>query len=145
MWVQEFGITDEWTEPENFERYIRRSMMAAARCDSLWGFTWWCSHDIDKRLREFQPLEYGLGLLDGNNRPKPLADYIGKCIEDMKRGEKLPDLKKGAAIVIDESEPAAGSTAPRTPISSGRANTADSFCPPARTTRRICPPAALTA
>ncbi len=108
VWVQEFGITDEWTEPENFERYIRRSMMAAARCDSLWGFTWWCSHDIDKRLREFQPLEYGLGLLDGNNRPKPLADYIGKCIEDMKRGEKLPDLKKGAAIVIDESEPFSG-------------------------------------
>lgn len=108
VWVQEYGITDEWTDPENFERYIRRSMLAAARCDSLWGFTWWCSHDIDRRFRDFQPLEYGLGLLDGNNRPKPTAAYLTKCIEDMKRGEKLPDLKKGAAIVIDESEPFSG-------------------------------------
>lgn len=108
VWVQEYGITDEWTDPENFGRYIRRSMLAAARCDSLWGFTWWCSHDIDRRFRDFQPLEYGLGLLDGNNRPKPTAAYLTKCIEDMKRGEKLPDLKKGAAIVIDESEPFSG-------------------------------------
>ena len=108
VWVQEYGITDEWTAPENFERYIRRSMLAAARCDSLWGFTWWCSHDIDRRFRDFQPLEYGLGLLDGNNRPKPTAAYLTKCIGDMKRGETLPDLKKGAAIVIDESEPFSG-------------------------------------
>ena len=108
VWIQEYGITNVWMKEEDFELYVRRSMMAAARCDSLWGFTWWCSHEFDPAYKDFDPAECHFGLLDVNNRPKPLANHVRKCIEDMKRGEKLPDLKKGAAIVIDESEPFSG-------------------------------------
>lgn len=115
-WVQEFGITDEWVSEDSFERYMVASMDAAAECENLWGFTWWCSHDIDRRFKGFNSMEYGLGLLDTANRPKPLAAEYKRQIEKMKKrgaGErqtaKMPESgtgeRKGAAIVIDESEP----------------------------------------
>lgn len=104
MRIQEYGITNVWLEEEDFELYVRRSMMSAARCESLWGFTWWCSHEFDPAYKDFDPAECHFGLLDRDNKPKPLALYVKRCIEDMKRGMKEPPFKTGVAIVVDENE-----------------------------------------
>jgi endo-1,4-beta-mannosidase len=71
VWIQEFGCSELWGDAAAREQYLRASVANAARAGATW-FTWWCSHEID-RAYQFDPLEYDLGLLTTDNRPKPLA------------------------------------------------------------------------
>ncbi|MDR1191556.1 MAG: hypothetical protein LBK60_07835 [Verrucomicrobiales bacterium] len=71
VWIQEFGCSETWGGAAARENYLRASVAHAIRAGATW-FTWWCSHEID-RAYQFAPLEYDLGLLTTDNRPKPLA------------------------------------------------------------------------
>ena len=68
------------------------------------GFTFWCSHDIDRKF-VFDEIEYDLGLFDVNNRIKPLGKIYAEAVKKIKRGEKPKPLKGGKAYIIDESRP----------------------------------------
>ena len=81
--------------PEFTELTIRN----AATCDGLWGFTWWCSHDLDPRLKGFAKLEYDLGLLDTANRVKPCGQMFSKLIREFSRNPPEP-LHRPVALVI---------------------------------------------
>ncbi len=104
VWIQEFGISPQWTEKENFERFVYESMLNATRSENLMGFTFWCSHDIDRKF-VFDEIEYDLGLFDVNNRIKPLGKIYAEAVKKIKRGEKPKPLKGGKAYIIDESRP----------------------------------------
>jgi hypothetical protein len=104
VWIQEYGITDLWMKPEEFELYVRESMISATRSDNLWGFTWWCSHDVSSEYRDFNPMEHALGLLDVNNKIKPLGNIVKRCIEDLKNGLKAKALPDYVGIIIDEGK-----------------------------------------
>ena len=71
VWVQEFGCSEAWGDAGEREAYLRGSVTHAVAAGATW-FTWWCSHDIDRRYR-FNELEYSLGLLTVDNQPKALA------------------------------------------------------------------------
>lgn len=104
VWIQEFGISPEWTAPENFKNFIFQSMLNAMRSDNLWGYTFWCSHDVSRQYK-FNSLEYDLGLFDTENRLKPVGKAYKECIAEIKAGACPAALEKGIAAVIDESEP----------------------------------------
>ena len=104
VWIQEFGISPEWTAPENFKNFIFQSMLNAMRSDNLWGYTFWCSHDVSRQYK-FNSLEYDLGLFDTENRLKPVGEAYKECIAEIKAGARPAALEKGIAAVIDESEP----------------------------------------
>ena len=104
VWIQEFGISPEWTAPENFKNFIFQSMLNAMRSDNLWGYTFWCSHDVSRQYK-FNSLEYDLGLFDTENRLKPVGKAYKECIAAIKAGARPAALEKGIAAVIDESEP----------------------------------------
>lgn len=104
VWIQEFGISPEWTAPENFKNFIFQSMLNAMRSDNLWGYTFWCSHDVSRQYK-FNSLEYDLGLFDTENRLKPVGEAYKECIAEIKAGARPAALEKGVAAVIDESEP----------------------------------------
>lgn len=91
VWIQEFGCSDQWGGAAEKETYMRRSVELAAGAGATW-FTWWCSHDIDPELR-FDPIEYDLGLLGTDNRPKPLARVYRELIEHWKEAPlaRAPD------------------------------------------------------
>ena len=80
IWLQEFGCSAEWGDPQERESFLRQSVPLAIQAGATW-FTWWCSHDIDPRYR-FSALEYDLGLLTLDNRPKPLAAVYRELIEE---------------------------------------------------------------
>ena len=84
VWVQEFGCSRLWGTDAEKEFYMRGSVEHAARAGATW-FTWWCSHDIDRRYR-FDPLEYDLGLFTTDNRPKPLAMIYRDRIREYQDG-----------------------------------------------------------
>lgn len=104
VWIQEFGISPQWTEKENFERFVYESMLNATRSENLMGFTFWCSHDIDRKF-VFDEIEYDLGLFDVNNRIKPLGKIYAEAVKKIKCGAKPESLKIRKAYIIDESRP----------------------------------------
>ena len=61
---------------------MRGSVENAVGAGATW-FTWWCSHDIDRRY-QFDDLEYDLGLFSTDNKPKPLAHIYRELIQEFR-------------------------------------------------------------
>lgn len=99
VWLQEFGASAEWMPSSYLPEFTEQTIRNAATCGGVWGFTWWCSHDLDPRLKGFAKLEYDLGLLDRENRVKPCGLMLSKLIREFRRSppEILP---RPAALVI---------------------------------------------
>lgn len=108
VWVQEFGVTRPWMQPEQMEDFMTATMMNAARSENLWGFTWWCSHEISQKYNIIHPTEKEFGLLTLDNEINPKGLAFKRCIEAIKAGAEAPALVTGPAIVIEEDLPFEG-------------------------------------
>ena len=104
VWIQEFGAPVTWYREDDAERYVRGTVLSAMRSKNLWGFTWWCSHDIERNIDILEPLEYQLGLLDTKNRVKPLGKAVKNLIEEIRGGLCPNRLPTEHAIVIEEGQ-----------------------------------------
>ncbi|MDO5662566.1 MAG: cellulase family glycosylhydrolase [Brachybacterium sp.] len=82
VWVQEFGLAPEWVPALDHEDFVESQVRATVGIDGLWGATWWASHDISTRFREFAPLEYEMGLLDADNRTKTPGRILAQVIAE---------------------------------------------------------------
>ena len=115
VWVQEFGISDLWLAPERQENFLRTAMQNAATCEGLFGFTYWCSHDLKREwtgfdqldhgkpyFRPFHPLEYELGLIYNDNRVKERGLILKSITEELKKSYK--PVKKETAIILDDED-----------------------------------------
>ncbi len=69
IWVQEFGMSEEWTDVANIPRFLEDTIMSSISAGVSW-FTWWCSHDLDPDY-SFHSLEYPMGLLTREQQLKP--------------------------------------------------------------------------
>jgi len=103
-WLQEFGSTPIWhedgTTPGDF---LRQTLEVMAAQEDVWGVTWWCSHDIDRDLASYHPMEYELGLFSRDNEPRDSALVMKEFAEKQKRGELKP-IHRREAVVFDEEE-----------------------------------------
>jgi hypothetical protein len=63
------------------ERLIRH----ATSIPGVTALSWWASHDIRPDRGGFAQLEYGLGLLDVNNRVKPVGHRFAEVIADLRQ------------------------------------------------------------
>jgi len=106
VWVQEFGATPEWMPDEIIPDFAEQTIRNAATCANLWGFTWWCSHDIGPGYLDFAPLEYGLGVLDTHNNVKPVGRRIAGLIDEFRAHPPAP-VQRPAALVLPDSALAA--------------------------------------
>lgn len=104
VWIQEFGISPLWISEDKFRSFLYETMMNATRSDNLWGYTFWCSHDVSRKFVGFNEAEYDLGLFDCENRLKPVGKIYKDCIDAIKNGDRPKELQKGSAIVIREQE-----------------------------------------
>ncbi|MFC7740273.1 hypothetical protein ACFQXA_03825 [Nocardiopsis composta] len=69
------------------------------------GVTWWCSHDVDRALADFPELEYDLGLLTVDRRPKPLGRRLARIAEELRRERPAPAPRR-TAVRFDPGDPA---------------------------------------
>ncbi|MCL8009983.1 glycosyl hydrolase [Streptomyces sp. AS02] len=79
VWLQEVGAPAPLVPPEHAAAFTEATVANALDCPDLWGITWWCSHDVSRDLADFPPLEYGLGLLTNDRRPKDIARALAKA------------------------------------------------------------------
>ena len=86
MWMQEFGACSEEMPEGDVPRWLELAVTAAIGGGVSW-FTWWASHDVDRRF-DFHPFEYGLGLMTADNRVKEQG-RVFKALADSYRGRPV--------------------------------------------------------
>ncbi|MGW7203410.1 glycoside hydrolase 5 family protein [Streptomyces sp. NPDC054837] len=79
VWLQEVGAPAPLIPPEHAAAFTEATVANALDCPDLWGITWWCSHDVSRDLADFPALEYGLGVLTNDRRPKDIARVLAKA------------------------------------------------------------------
>jgi len=102
VWVEETGVGNkempESYRPEFMEHSIRNLMSTG----KVWGITWWCSHDIDPAIKSFDKYEYDLGLLDLQNKPKPMGIKFAELAAEFKRSQPEIIPRTTALIIPDK-------------------------------------------
>lgn len=68
IWIEEFGACSEEMLQADVPRWLEATVLAAIDEGVSW-FTWWASHDVDRRFK-FNPFEYKLGLMTVDNQVK---------------------------------------------------------------------------
>jgi endo-1,4-beta-mannosidase len=102
VWVEEMGATSEWMPESYMPEYANQVLHNAAHTGTIWGFTWWCSHDIDPNIKGFKSLEYKLGLIDQNNHVKPFGRAIAALAKEL-RSRTYSSPQRRTALVIPDS------------------------------------------
>ena len=110
VWVEEVGASGEWMPEEYIPEYAEILLKKAATCGNIWGFTWWCSHDIDPAIKGFDSLEYTLGVLDQKNRVKPVGKRLAKLAQEMRRTPNVVLTRPAALVIPDDRFPGSGET-----------------------------------
>ncbi|MFI1535233.1 glycosyl hydrolase [Streptomyces anandii] len=82
VWLQEVGAPAPLVPGEHAAAFAEATVAAALDCPGLWGVTWWCSHDVSRHLADFPELEYTLGLLTSDRRPKDIARALSRAARD---------------------------------------------------------------
>lgn len=102
VWLQEYGMSPEWASHREPGDFVERATAAAVRVADLWGVTWWCSHDIDRRLSGFSDLEYDLGLLTVRNEVKPSGARFQQMVQDVRSGGYPVAVARPCAVVLPD-------------------------------------------
>ncbi len=98
--VQEFGMADQWfEETEDLKTFIFKTLENCASDRSVWGITWWCSHDISDEFLGFVDFEHNLGVIDVNNNPKAAGLFFKEFIEKYKENG-VCEIKPTKALII---------------------------------------------
>ncbi|MFY4722766.1 glycoside hydrolase 5 family protein [Streptomyces sp. LaBMicrA B280] len=82
VWLQEVGAPAPLVPAEHAAAFTEATVANALDCPDLWGITWWCSHDVSRDLADFPELEYSLGLLTNDRRPKDLARALSRAARE---------------------------------------------------------------
>jgi hypothetical protein len=106
VWVQEVETSSEWMPEAYVCEYATRRLENAAARHNVWGFTRWCSHDIDPAMKGFLSLEYTLGVLDQQNPVKPLGRTLSTLADEWRKNpwRKNPPavISRSVALVIPD-------------------------------------------
>jgi hypothetical protein len=101
VWVEEIGVGSKEL-PESYKpQFMEQTVRNIVATGKAWGITWWCSHDIDPAKKCFDSYEYGLGLLDLQNRPKPMGRKFAELASEF-RGSHPEVTPRRTALVISD-------------------------------------------
>ncbi|MER5434169.1 glycosyl hydrolase [Streptomyces sp. NPDC002588] len=79
VWLQEVGAPAPLVPAEHAAAFTEATVRNVLDCPDLWGVTWWCSHDVSRRLADFPELEYTLGLLTNQRKAKDTARVLARA------------------------------------------------------------------
>ncbi|MFK0104299.1 glycosyl hydrolase [Streptomyces sp. NPDC091217] len=109
VWLQEVGAPAPLIPAEHAAAFAEATITAVLDCPDLWGITWWCSHDVSRSLADFPELEYGLGLLTNDRKPKDIARVLAAA-------EPRTAPERGTALVVPSAPASRSRCAPGGPV-----------------------------
>ncbi len=105
VWLQEIGAPLNCLDAAEAPAFCEQAVRHAADSPALWGVTWWCSHDVDRRLADFPELEYSLGLFDADGKAKPIGRAFAAVAEELRRRAVAPAPRREAVVVaVDDAD-----------------------------------------
>lgn len=107
IWLQEIGAPYPAVPHEQAADFLEASLRPLMDTPNLWGTTWWCSHDVSRKLADFPELEYTLGLLDSDRKVKPAGARLAEMIAEEKRNPTVP-VRRGTALAFNSGDEATG-------------------------------------
>ncbi|WP_234367328.1 MULTISPECIES: glycoside hydrolase 5 family protein [Streptomyces] len=96
VWLQEVGAPAPLVPAGRAAAFAEATIGNVLDCPDLWGVTWWCSYDVSRDLADFPELEYSLGLLTGDRRPKDIAAALAEAA----RQPYATPTVRGTALVV---------------------------------------------
>jgi len=79
-----------------------RAVRSIAATGKAWGITWWCTHNLDPKIKDFwEDVEYGNGLLDMHNRPTPLGKKYSALAAELRNTTRDCTSRHIALVVPD--------------------------------------------
>jgi endo-1,4-beta-mannosidase len=103
IWLQEVGIPRTVLPAASVPDFVAQTVAHVASAPDLYGITWWCSHDVPRRLADFPDVEYALGLIDEHNRLKPEGVLVREAVVDARSAR--PPRASGRIIELDAGLP----------------------------------------
>ncbi|MGO2542640.1 glycoside hydrolase 5 family protein [Specibacter sp. AOP5-B1-6] len=107
VWLQEIGAPHPAVAMDGAADFLEQSLRPSMDTPNLWGVTWWCSHDVSRKLADFPELEYTLGLLDSDRTVKPAGRRLAEIIAEEKRNP-TPLRQRSTALAFDAGDEATG-------------------------------------
>ncbi|MFC7465078.1 glycosyl hydrolase [Brachybacterium sp. GCM10030252] len=105
VWLQEIGAPLSVLEESDAAAFCTAATRHAADSPDLWGVTWWCSHDVDRSLADFPPLEYSLGLIDAAGEVKPIGRAFAEVAAELRGRPEAPAARREAVVIdVDEQD-----------------------------------------
>ncbi|MFD5829981.1 glycosyl hydrolase [Lentzea sp. NPDC060358] len=104
VWLQEVGAPSMNLAEAEMPEFCERTVRAALTTTDLFAITWWCSHDVSRSLGDYKDLEYSLGLLDTENRVKPVGRRFAELVTEAKRGTRPVPRTVGVVVDVDEDD-----------------------------------------
>jgi len=101
VWVEEIGVSSKECPLDYQPTYMENAVRNIAATGKAWGITWWGSHDIDPADKSFDHYEYELGLIDQQNKPKPLGKKFAQLAAELRRSPQSV-APRTTALVIPE-------------------------------------------
>ncbi|WP_020659176.1 glycoside hydrolase 5 family protein [Amycolatopsis benzoatilytica] len=105
VWLQEVGAPSMNLAEAEMPEFCTRTIEAALTTTDLFAITWWCSHDVSRALADYKDLEYSLGLLDIDNRVKPLGRRFAELVAQARnRTPAAQPRTVGVVVDVDEND-----------------------------------------
>ena len=104
IWLQEVGAPSNCLATEEMPDFLEATVRSAARTEDLWGVTWWCSHDVSRKLADYPELEYSLGLIDQNGEAKPIGRRFAEIIPELRERQTSPARTTGIVVEVDDND-----------------------------------------
>lgn len=90
LWLQEVGAPISHVPSAGAPQFLRRTLESCLDMPGLEAVTWWCSHDVDRRLLDFPELEHTLGLFDSTGEVKPIGRELAGLLPDLRAASGAP-------------------------------------------------------
>ncbi|MEV7090781.1 glycosyl hydrolase [Streptomyces sp. NPDC093085] len=104
VWLQEVGAPLNHLTAEQAPGFCEGTVRAAADSAALWGITWWCSHDVDRRLGDFPELEHSLGLFGTDRSVKPIGRRFAELAAELRGRPSPAPLREAVVIPVDGAD-----------------------------------------
>ncbi|GAA4655659.1 glycoside hydrolase 5 family protein [Arthrobacter cryoconiti] len=103
IWLQEIGAPHPAVPFDGAADFLEASLRPVLDTPNLWGVTWWCSHDVSRKLADFPELEHSLGLLDSGRAVKPAGRRLAELIA-AEKSHPTPRRQRTTAVAFDPGD-----------------------------------------
>jgi hypothetical protein len=103
VWIEEFGCSKQWVEVASIPDWADASIRNTAGCENVFGLTWWCSHDPNRRFSGMNTLEYDLGLYTNDRVLKPIGARLRDLIASFDASPPEVIARREAMVIPDNA------------------------------------------